>query len=58
LTGKKLAEEVFGDFIDMVNIFKEYKEFTTNNKFDFWSLQDFVDFYAQVSLGITDDAYF
>ena len=58
LTGKKLAEEVFGDFIDMVNIFKEYKEFTTNNKFDFWSLQDFVDFYAQVSLGITDDSYF
>jgi len=59
LTGKKLAEEVFGDFIDMVNIFKEYKEFINNNaKYDFWSVQDFVDFYSQISLGITDDAYF
>jgi hypothetical protein len=58
LTGKKLAEEVFGDFIDMINIFKEYKEFLNNENYDFWSVQDFVDFYSQISLGITDDEYF
>ncbi len=58
LSGKKLAEEVFGDFIDMINIFKEYKEFLNNENYDFWSVQDFVDFYSQISLGITDDEYF
>jgi hypothetical protein len=58
INGKKNSEEIFCDFIDMINIFKEYKEFLYNKKFDFWNLNDFVDFYTQVSLGITDDSYF
>jgi Ca2+-binding EF-hand superfamily protein len=58
INNKKTGEEIFCDFIDMINIFKEYNEFLYNKKFDFWSLNEFVEFYTQISMGITDDEYF
>ena len=55
---KKLPEEVIGDFTDNLEIFREYNASISKSNPGFLNFVDFMKFYSQISLGISDDNYF
>lgn len=54
--GKKSPQEIYGEFLDMYESYSEYKH---KNYMDMQiSIDEFVEFYSMISLGISDDGYF
>ena len=58
LSGKKTRGEVYGEFLDNIETYKEYLEnmrgIYTNN----FSMEDFVNFYYLIGIGFDDDKIF
>ena len=58
LNGKKSPNEVFGDFLDMLEIFREYIYNIKGGYITSINLEDFKQFYSEISLSIKDDYIF
>ena len=58
INGKRTQGEIYGEFLDNIETYKEYLEnmrgIYTNN----FSLEDFVNFYYLIGIGIADDKLF
>ena len=53
---KKNKDEVYGEFIDNIESYLEYKGKSYNGRT--MSIEEFVEYYTMISVGIEDDAYF
>ena len=53
---KKNKDEVYGEFIDNIESYLEYKGKSYNGRT--MSIEEFVEYYTMLSVGIEDDAYF
>ena len=58
VSGKQIKEMVFNEFVEELEIFREYEEKIQKKPLMYFQFQDFVNFYTQISMGITDDNYF
>jgi len=58
LNGKKTPNEVFGDFLDMLEIYREYIYNIKGGYITSINLEDFKQFYSEISLSIKDDYFF
>ena len=54
--GKKSPQEIYGEFLDMYESYSEYKRKSYTDTHI--SIDEFVEFYSMISLGISDDGYF
>lgn len=54
--GKKNKDEIYGDFLDSIEAYLEYrgKSYIERSM----SIEEFVEFYNMISMGIEDDGYF
>lgn len=54
--GKKNKDEIYGDFLDSIEAYLEYrgKSYIQRSM----SIEEFVEFYNMISMGIEDDGYF
>ena len=58
IKGNKTHEEVYGDFLECIEIYKEYV-CNINKKYnDFFSFNEFLEFFDELSMFINDDSYF
>ena len=55
---KKIPEEVIGEFSDNLEIFREYNSKMSKSNNGYFCYDDFLKFYSQISLGISDNNYF
>ena len=58
LTGKKTENKVLSEFLDFLQTFREYNNNLHGGYNYNMSFQEFCDFYAEISLSISDDNYF
>ena len=58
LNGKKSRGEVYGEFLDNIETFKEYLENMRGIYTNTLSLEDFINFYQIIGVGIDDDKIF
>ena len=58
ISGKKSEGEIFGEFLDDVENFKEYLENLRGIYDGKFSFEDFINFYNEVGIGIEDDKIF
>ena len=57
-SGLKNKNQVYNEFVDNFEVYKEYS-LTKSATLPPWiNLQDFINFYTQISFGISDDNYF
>jgi Ca2+-binding EF-hand superfamily protein len=57
-SGIKSETEVYYDFLEMIDIFKNYKNSVKLENNDIITYEDFLDFYKEISLNIKDDKVF
>ena len=58
IKGNKTHEEVYGDFLECIEIYREYI-CNINKKYnDFFSYNEFLEFFDELSMYINDDNYF
>lgn len=58
LSGKNSAIEIYNDFLDFIETFREYND-NLNGRYSFgMSYDEFKDFYSEISMYIEDDDYF
>ena len=55
---KKSLDEIKNEFNENLDIFKEYITPLSTSSHDFINYNDFIKFYNQISLGISDEKYF
>ena len=58
INGKKTEGEIFGEFLDNVENYREYLEHLKGVYESNFSLEDFINFYSLVGMGIEDDNIF
>ena len=58
LNGRKSKEEEFGDFLDKLEIFREYNDNLKMTYSTIMNLNDFLKFYTEISMSIKDDNSF
>ena len=58
ISGKKSEGEIFGEFLDEVENYKEYLENLRGIYDGKFSFEDFINFYNEVGIGIEDDKIF
>ena len=58
ISGKKTEGEIFGEFLDNVENYREYLEHLKGVYESNFSLEDFINFYSLVGMGIDDDNIF
>jgi Ca2+-binding EF-hand superfamily protein len=58
ISGKKSEGEIFGEFLDDVENYKEYLENLRGIYDGKFSFEDFINFYNEVGIGIEDDKIF
>ena len=54
----KSEKEVFYDFLESIDIFKNYKNIIKGQNTEMLTYEDFLDFYKEISIGIRDDKFF
>lgn len=58
LSGKNSAIEIYNDFLDFIETFREYND-NLKGRYSFeMSYDEFADFYSEISMYIEDDDYF
>ena len=57
-SGSNSKDNIYNEFIDNLDVYKKYSLFNKSSKLTLISLQDFINFYTQISFGINDDNYF
>ena len=57
-SGIKSETEVYYDFLEIIDIFKNYKNSVKNENNDIITYEDFLDFYKEISMSIKDDKVF
>ena len=58
LSGKNSAIEIYNDFLDFIETFREYND-NLKGKYSFeMNYDEFADFYSEISMYIEDDDYF
>ena len=58
ISGKRISEDVLQEFADNLNIFKDYINSIKKNESDRLNYEDFIKFYSQISMYISDNNYF
>ena len=58
ISGKKSEGEIFGEFLDNIESYREYLENMKGVYDNNMSLEDFINFYIEVGVGIEDDKIF
>jgi Ca2+-binding EF-hand superfamily protein len=58
ISGKKSEGEIFGEFLDNIESYREYLENLKGVYDNNMSLEDFINFYIEVGVGIEDDKIF
>jgi Ca2+-binding EF-hand superfamily protein len=58
LSGKKNFDMLKNEFNDMIDIYRQYNEYLNKRNFESLSLNEFIEFYAEFSLDVTDDKTF
>ena len=58
ISGKKSEGEILGEFLDNIESYKEYLENLKGVYDNTFSLDDFINFYSEISVGIEDDKKF
>jgi len=58
LKGNKTHEEAYGDFLECIQIYKEYICNINQNNNDFFNLNEFFQYFNQISMYIEDDSDF
>ena len=58
ISGKKREGEVFGEFLDDIENYKEYLENSRGVYDNTFSLEDFINFYNEIGVWIDDDTIF
>ena len=58
ISGKKNEGEILGEFLDNIESYKEYLENLKGVYDNNFSLDDFINFYSEISVGIEDDKKF
>ena len=58
ISGKRISEDVLQEFADNLNIFKDYINSIKKNQSDRLNYEDFIKFYSQISMYISDNNYF
>ena len=57
-SGSNSKDEIYNEFIDNLDIYKKYSLIDKSSSLTLITLQDFINFYTQISFGINDDSYF
>jgi hypothetical protein len=57
-SGLRSETEVYYDFLEMIDIFKNYKNNVKLENNDIFTYEDFLDFYKEISMNIKDDKVF
>ena len=57
-SGSNSKDDIYNEFIDYLDIYKKYSLIDKNSSLTLITLQDFINFYTQISFGINDDNYF
>ena len=57
-SGLRSETEVYYDFLEIIDIFKNYKNNVKLENNDIITYEDFLDFYKEISLSINDDKVF
>ena len=58
LNGKNTANEVYSDFLDFLETFREYNDNLRGGYSFSMSFEEFCEFYSEISMSIEDDNYF
>ena len=58
LNGKNTPNEVYSDFLDFLETFREYNDNLKGGYSFTMSLEEFLEFYNEISMSIEDDEYF
>ena len=58
LNGKYSANEVYSDFLDFLETFREYNDNLKGGYSFNMSFEEFLEFYNEISMSIEDDDYF
>ena len=58
LSGKKAPNEIYSDFLDFLETFREYNDNLKGGYSFSMSFEEFFDFYNEISMTIEDDDYF
>lgn len=58
ISGKRISEDVLQEFIENLNIFKDYINSIKKSESDCLNYEDFIKFYSQISMYITNNYYF
>ena len=58
IKGNKTHEEVYGDFLECIEIYREYISNINKKYNDYFSLGEFLEFFDELSMYINDDDYF
>jgi hypothetical protein len=58
ISGKKSEREIFGEFLDNIESYREYMENMKGIYDNKMSLEDFINFYIEVGAGFEDDKMF
>ena len=58
LSGKFKGEEVYSDFLDFLETFREYNDNLKGGYSFTMTFEEFLDFYKEISMSIEDDDYF
>ena len=58
IKGNKTHEEAYGDFLECIQIYKEYMCNINKNNNDFFNLNEFFQFFNEISMYIEDDSDF
>ena len=58
IKGNKTHEEVYGDFLECIEIYKEYVYNINKKCNDFFSFNEFLEFFDELSMFINDESYF
>ena len=58
LKGVKSSEEVYGDFLECLEIYKEYICNINNKNYDYMSFKEFLEFFDEISLYISNETEF
>ena len=58
IKGNKTHEEIYGDFLECIEIYREYVCNINKKNNDFFSYNEFLEFFDELSMFINDDNYF
>ena len=58
IKGNKTHEEVYGDFLECIEIYREYICNINKKNNDLFSYNEFLEFFDEISMYINDDGYF